>query len=179
MEMLETYQNLYDNTIYGSGAHNCCPGVRDLPKYRRFIQPPVIDVGCGRGDTVDLLRSLGVDAIGIDQITLNNDMLTGDITATQDWSIYKTALCIDVLEHITFSRIRQLLLNMAATERQIITVHTGASGTAHWTHTKQDVELHITQLTFAEWDEVIGQHLTIQRTAPKGLRKFYICGGPL
>lgn len=142
----ELYQKLYTEKglHYGSAARDRCPGVRYLPTYEKWIESPIIDLGCGTGDTVKALRDKGFECDGVDQVRLDNDMIVSDITIPMNLSMYNTALCIDVLEHLDERGIDQVLDNMTQTQRSVISIHTGSS-------TVHGHELHETQRPIAWW----------------------------
>ena len=171
--MRELYQHLYDDRMlcYGSAKHNRCPGVKFYKFYKNALKGKIIDLGCGRGDTVHMLWAEGYDAAGIDQVDLDNGMTVGDITEPLDLSSYDTSLCIDVFEHLEDEALAKVLVNMAATKTQIISVHTGR---AFEIGCKTD--LHPNKKTFAEWDRFISAYLTITRFYEIGKRRgIYFC----
>jgi hypothetical protein len=180
----ELYQHLYEDRMlnYGSAAHNRCPGVKFFADYEYYLEGPVFDWGCGRGDTVALLREHGHYATGMDQIDLDNEMLVGDITQPQivmhegsSHSVpYKTALCIDVFEHLADEDLEGLIANMLTSEKQIISVHTG---TAYEPGCKKN--LHINRKSFVDWHAFLeSQGLEIVRFLQLGKRRgIYFCTG--
>jgi len=172
MPMKELYQMLYEDPArnYGVAAKNRCPGVRSFPLYSNYLESPVIDLGCGSGDTVARIREAGYDADGIDQIELNNGMKSGDATKF-DCSGYGTALCIDVFEHLEPEELTSLLENMAKANRQIIQIHCGPS-----TEKGYSQELHINIKTPEEWDELLSKYFNIQYRHRSGQRVMYFCG---
>ena len=153
----EYYQMLYDDKDleYGDAIHNTCPGVKLFPLYSHWLEEPVMDMGCGRGQVVDLMRKKGWAADGMDQINLHPDMVEGDITKTMLLYMYKSAICIDVLEHLDDADCIQVLKNMSATKYQALTVYCGTS------HRGKGVELHINIKSPIQWAEFICRYLAI------------------
>jgi len=141
------YQRLYDDPtlFYGFADKDRCPGVRLLPFYHKWLHGRIIDLGCGTGDTVEALRKIGFDVDGIDQIVLDNGMLTGDITTKMTLTQYETALCVDVFEHILDDPLTHLMKNMAQVKYQIISIHNAA------TFENLDEDLHVNKKQFSEW----------------------------
>lgn len=157
--MRNEYQRLYRDTEYGKAKHDMCPGFRWFDLYWNWLRSPVIDVGCGTGETVEKMREHGFNAHGIDWIRHNPKMLVGNITKPQDFSRYKTATCIDVLEHIAEGeQLDQLLANLAQTERQVVSIHTGPS------HYDGSPELHITQRSVEWWVKKLRELFEINKT---------------
>lgn len=83
-----------------------------LALYIKFILNPaqVLDIGCGPGHFVDSLRSLGVNAIGIDiddRVAGKPYLFKSDVMSL----VFKSdlCLCIEVLEHIDVKYEAQVL----------------------------------------------------------------------
>lgn len=168
--MKELYQNIYDKLPwYGNSETNNCPGVRFIPYYEHHLMSPIIDLGCGRGHTVNKLRELWFNADGMDFIDIANTMLVGDITKPQDLSKYNTALCIDVFEHLTDEEVRAVLENMKQTHRQVISVTNNSSF-----HLGK--ELHINIKSFETWARLINEYFNIKTTVPiKEFTMLFLC----
>lgn len=124
--------------------------------YIHWLIAPVIDLGCGTGDTVRELRASGLEADGIDQIRLPNGMQTADITHARKIITYRSSICIDVLEHLHDWGCEQVLKNMKQTQRQAITIHVGSS-------TVHGIELHVNQKPVEAWQRQISRHLRVDR----------------
>ena len=61
----------------------------------------MLDLGCGRGHTVEKLREMGFQASGIDQVCCHPEMQVGDITSPiKDIEQYGSVVCIDCIEHL-------------------------------------------------------------------------------
>lgn len=136
MTSKDYYQKIYEDQSlhYGDSSRNRCPGTRYLPLYKDWLKSPVFDYGCGRGDTVELIRYNQLIAIGMDWISLNNDMLVGDITVPADQQseriadamrCARSAICIDVFEHIDDEGLTGLISNLKLARNIVITIHTG------------------------------------------------------
>jgi SAM-dependent methyltransferase len=150
------YQKIYDeNSWYGNAELDRCPGVRLLPHFVDWLEGPVLDLGCGRGHTVEHLQDLGFAADGIDQISCHAEMLVGDITKPiQDIQKYSSVVCMDCIEHLYDEQLEGLFDNMKNVKRQAFSIHNGESnGTG--------VELHVNRLSFVEWSERIRKHFDI------------------
>lgn len=150
------YQKIYDeNEWYGDADHDRCPGVRLLPKYQEWLLSPVMDLGCGRGQTVERLREQGIEADGIDQITSHPGMQVGDITKPiPGMEKYRSAVCVDCIEHLYEEQVIGLFANMKKVERQAFSIHNGESA-------ETGQELHVNRRSFIEWGALIREHFDI------------------
>ena len=154
----QLYQKIYDdNPWYGDAEEGRCPGVRLLPQYQDWLIGPVIDLGCGRGHTVERLRDLGFEAEGIDQISKHPEMMVGDITKPiENLDRFRSAVCVDCIEHLYDEQVQGLFANMKQVERQAFSIHNGES-----TGTGQ--ELHVNRRPFDQWRTVIEEHFVIEK----------------
>ena len=152
----DLYQSIYEeNPWYGNADEDRCPGIRLLPEYQDWLIGPVLDLGCGRGHAVDALIEAGFQAEGIDQIVLNPNMRVGDITQPiADIKNFKSAICIDCIEHLYEEQVVGLFENMQQTQRQAFSIHNGES-----TGTGQ--ELHVNRKDFIDWTKIIREYFDI------------------
>lgn len=152
----ELYQKIYDeNDWYGNAEQNRCPGVRLLPEYEEWIQGRVMDLGCGRGHTVEHLRELGYQADGIDQIQLHPEMQVGDITKPLDMlDQYESVICVDCIEHLHPDQVLGLFENMKRVKRQAFSIHNGPSD-------ETGEELHVNRQEFVDWFRLISKHFDV------------------
>ncbi len=155
----ELYQRIYDdNPWYGDADQGRCPGVRLLPQYKNWLLEPVLDLGCGRGQTVEHLRELGMAAEGMDQIKCNPEMRVGNITEPiADITNFKSVVCVDCIEHLFEAEVLGLFANMKQVKRQAFSIHNGES-----TGTGQ--ELHVNRRSFDDWARLIEAHFEIAET---------------
>jgi SAM-dependent methyltransferase len=154
----DTYQRIYEDfQWYGDGQQGRSPGVRLIPHFIDWIQSPVLDMGCGRGHTVEALRERGLEATGIDQITMHPDMRVGDITQPiEDMEQYRSIICIDCIEHLTDEQVAGLFANMRRVERQAFSIHNGpATGTGE--------DLHINIKSFDVWLQIIEECFEVEK----------------
>ena len=173
MDTKKIYQWLYEreDLHYGQAKYDRCPGVRYIPKYKKWLEGKIIDFGCGTGDTVKELRKLGYEADGIDQIKLPFGMMYGDITKPNIYN-YDTAICIDVFEHIDDEGLEGLLYNMKQCKKQIINVHVKETKSKG----PEGEELHINIKTFDEWEKFIKKHLKVNEIIDQGKRRrMFLC----
>jgi len=150
------YQEIYEKEHwYGDAHQGRCPGNRLFPIYKNWLSNPVLDIGCGRGHTVELLRKEGYDCDGIDQIKINPDMLVGDVTKPLGLEKkYNTCLCIDVIEHITDDILEGLFENFKLFNTQIFSIHNGPS-------IYKGEDLHVNRKSFDEWDSIVSKHFNL------------------
>lgn len=157
----ELYQKIYDeNPWYGDADQGRCPGVRLLPQYQDWLLEPVMDLGCGRGQTVTAIRQLGLQASGIDQINSNPEMQVGDITKPiENLDRFGSVVCVDCIEHLYDDQVAGLFENFKKVKRQAFSIHNGES-----TGTGQ--ELHVNRKNFDDWHILISEHFEIIKTIP-------------
>jgi cyclopropane fatty-acyl-phospholipid synthase-like methyltransferase len=155
----ELYQRIYEeNPWYGDAEQGRCPGVRLLPKYQTWLLEPIMDLGCGRGQTVEHLRSLGLKAEGMDQIRCNPNMRVGDITQPiDDIGTFNSIVCVDCIEHLYEQQVLGLFENMKRVKQQAFSIHNGES-----TGTGQ--ELHVNRKSFEDWATLIESHFELVET---------------
>jgi len=151
-DLLDQYDRLYRDTVYGTKGRS--PGLRLFDRVAPYLRAPVADLGCGRNLFVKRCREAGMPASGFDWVAHGADHV-GDITGDMDLSAFETATSFDVLEHLRRPGIETLLLNVARVPRCIITVHTGPS--RRWFGS----ELHVSQMPWPEWREVLERHVKI------------------
>lgn len=160
----KVYEKLYKTTRYGKASEDCCPGVRLFPHYAPYLKSPVIDLGCGTGDAVRLLREKGFLASGIDWIDYDPDMAVGDICSV-DMGRFETALCIDVFEHLPDEKVFKIL-EMTKNKIFIVSVHIGQS-----VMDGHPEDLHINIKPFEEWEKLIGGKLIYE---PHNKQRLYV-----
>jgi len=163
------YQALYDDKTlhYGQARFDRCPGVRYLPKYLAHLISPIIDLGCGTGDTVRALQEKGYVAQGMDWIDRGLNHTVADITEPQDLSLYKTAICIDVLEHVSDDKLPGLIKNLQQTMHQVVTVHCKSSKERGFSQ-----ELHTNIKTQQQWAELLNQYFDIEDVITLAAHRF-------
>ena len=158
----ELYQKLYEDKKL---KYACRPDNYMLDwfdTYKHWLESPIIDLGCGRGEFVELLKARGYEVTGIDQIDLNNDMLIGDITKPLA-NMYenKTATCFEVFEHIIDDELIGLLENLSKCDKQIISINIDSSYQSNY-----KIDLHINIKSFIEWESFINKYLTVYEFSP-------------
>lgn len=170
------YQWIYDNVDgYGRAEKAHCPGIRVYPYSQEWIiKKPLIDLGCGTGQTAQFFKTKGVDAYGVDYI---NPVLPycrqGDITKSMDLGKYYTATAFDVIEHLNNSQVKGLFLNMVQCERQIFTI---ANTPSYIEKDGKKIDLHINKKPFDTWKGIIGDYFDIvQEFEIRDYQKLYLC----
>jgi len=142
------FQKIYEESDwYGNANKGRCPSVRLLPHYEKYLKESNVELGCGRGHLVDLLRSKGYNCDGYDQIDLGNKMNVADITKPIKLS-GDTVICIDVIEHISDLDLTGLYDNFRKFTTQVFSIHNGPSP-------YNGTDLHINRKPFREWDLII------------------------
>lgn len=174
----ETYQKLYDNSKYGDHEKNLSPEFRWIELYQKHLISPVISLGCGRGGSVLWLREHGYWAEGIDQIELNNGMLVGNICEplkVLEDGYYRSAICMDVFEHVPDKELEGLCGNLAKVEKQVISIHMGSSPADYFVK-GMDEELHINIRTAEDWRSWLRRWFIIdEEKVINRLYHIYLC----
>jgi len=155
------YETLYKDeaTQYASGKHNKSPSLRYLDLYRDWLDGHIIDLGCGRGEAVMLLREEGFDIDGVDFVDLDNGMRVADISKPMDLSDYDTAICMDVIEHMLDEEaMQQVLDNMALVPRQVISTYVGPSIIGG-----MPINLHPLIKTIEQWKWIMKLNFRIEK----------------
>lgn len=117
----------------------------------------MLDLGCGRGHTVEALRELGLVAEGIDQVAVDPAMRVGDICLPiADIRSFRSVVCIDCIEHLTDGQVEGLVANMLEVERQAFSIHNGSS-------TDTGAELHVNRKPFDEWERILSASFRIEK----------------
>ncbi len=124
---------LHRNNIYGYGP----PGrvvSSEVLALSKSLQGPIIDFGCGSGALVKELRSLGLQAFGIEinRLEIMNAMFEevrpyitlydGSLPLPFGANSFESGICVEVLEHITNLESALKELSRIIRNRLIITV---------------------------------------------------------
>lgn len=166
-EMRDHYRRLYRETEYGTPGNS--PGLELFERVSPRLLAPVADLGCGRNLFAERCRAEGIEATGYDWAAEAADV-QADITAPLDLSDYHTATAFDVAEHLTEEGARGLLVNLAATERAILTVHVGPS--RRWLGR----QLHLTRMPWRAWRGLISEYLQIAESEKLTSRRWIFYG---
>ena len=170
------YQWIYKNVDgYGRAEQNHCPGIRVLPYYQHFLEKkPLIDLGCGTGQTCQFFKTKGIDAYGIDYIEPSFEYCRqGDITRSMDLKKYHIATCFDVIEHLNNAQVKGLFLNMVQCEKQIFTI---ANTPSYIEKDGEKIDLHINQKPFEVWRGIINDYFDIlEEFEIRDYQHLYLC----
>jgi hypothetical protein len=174
MNTQSIYQYLYDCTPkYGRPNFNSCPGISFYPYYEKWLEAPIMDLGCGTGDTVIFMRKNNLSADGMDQVIFHPQMLVGDICdPLPEMSRYATGLCIDVIEHIHDDKVFGLLSNLGRCKKQIISIH---NKPAEYRGPNGE-ELHVNLKPFSEWKAILDRYFEVCREiSVSEVQTLYLC----
>ena len=117
-------------TDYSFDARKAIEG--DHPQLIRDVLQPIrlLDVGCGHGHLVRLLREQGVRAYGVDvtvpPLLASQGIQYGDVTneRTIPQKTYDVVVCREVLEHLTIRGVVLAVRTLVATSTRLIYVTT-------------------------------------------------------
>lgn len=121
-------------TDYSFEARQAIEGLHPQLIADVFQPKRVLDVGCGPGHLVRLLRDLGVPAIGVDTSVTALQATWGTegspvmhLDITKHGGIYPLAdlvVCREVVEHLTIRQIRQAVTNLCLLSSKVVYVTT-------------------------------------------------------
>lgn len=114
----------------------------------------LLDVGTGRGETLEIARRLGYDPVKGTEVV--NSLLGGNVIYAEAHCLpfsakaFDVVTCFDVLEHLTYGDQVYALQELCrvARDRVIVTA-------ADYSHVFRGVELHGGRRPYDEWDLLI------------------------
>jgi glycosyltransferase involved in cell wall biosynthesis len=109
----------------------------DAKHWKDFFEPTnAIEVGCGLGPRVGAMRTLGLDAKGIElsKWAVENSLCKGyvnqgDIVVYEEAKKYDLVVCYDILEHICYNDIDKAIDNIIKLTKKNILVSVPYKGT--------------------------------------------------
>jgi hypothetical protein len=149
----EHYRRLFRTTGYD--AHSSRRGPAFWESIRDLLEPPIADLGCGRGHFVRWCLEQGLDGTGFDWVDAGADRVA-DITQPLDLAGYRTATAFDVLEHVPEAELDGVLANLAIPGRWIVTIDNKPS--RPWLGR----QLHVTRLSWPDWRLRLGRRLIVE-----------------
>ena len=132
------------------------PPVSGFVRVRRDTFRSILDVGCGRGDLLDVVKALGWQRVQGTEVVSYLVEARDDVCYADAWDLpfagneFDTVVMVDVLEHLVgkdSERTCRELARVAGT-RVVLTVHNSKS---KW---KDMGELHINRRPYEVWDEL-------------------------
>lgn len=139
--------------------------------------PSLLDVGAGRGETLEMATHAGFDPVrGVECVPLLLDHridygVAWDLPAADD--AFDVVTCIDVLEHIRREDIEASLAEMARVARRKVFI-----GVANHDSRREGVQLHVTRLPYEEWTEIVsGVFPCVQKctAAHRSANQWFLC----
>lgn len=110
-----------------------------------------LDVGCGRGEMVQLARSRGVDAKGVELVAYlcdGQNVINAEITALPfDDGDFDVVSCYDVVEHLPEDQVDLALDELFRVARQTVLITTNDKRSTY-----NGMELHLTRKPRDWWD---------------------------
>ena len=117
----------------------------------------LVDVGCGRGEILDLAEKLGLNATGVEVVPYlidNERVKFGNAWDTKhEDSKFDIVCCFDVLEHLRPEDTVATLQELKRISGRIILMSANNRSTI-----KNGVELHINRRGYDEWEQLIKEH---------------------
>lgn len=176
MDYKKIYNGIYENNKWYNNHYlksgSRCLGAKLLEDYKNWLYGSVIDLGCGRGHTVNEIVKLGFKVNGIDIIDLkyieSKYCQSGNVAEPLDIYSYDTSLCIDVLEHITQDKMFEVLDNMNKTFRQVILVSNMSSCI-------NGIDIHINKKEYDKWHIIISSYFDIKDVINYHGRWMFLC----
>jgi len=182
---VQKYIDAYAHTGYGMGPARKQAATRhiedwlsDNKKPDAEDSPTLIDVGCGRGEMLDIAKSMGFNAKGYDPATCEyrEDVFYGlasDIPAKTDSANLVT--CFDVMEHLLEDDLIPALRELRRVSQGAVIIaaadfpHYGAGG----------VNYHISMRSNDEWYKLFKRVFEHVRLLPRygGISATWQCTG--
>lgn len=148
---IEQYVKAYSFSDYKMGDRRR----RDVYALIRTLSGTLLDVGTGRGETLDMCKDRGIQAAGIEVVP--------DLIEARDNVVYGTSIqipfsdgffdyctCFDVFEHLIEEDLIPTVKEMLRVSKKAIFI--SASETPH---VYRGRELHISKRPRAKWEELL------------------------
>jgi SAM-dependent methyltransferase len=168
---LEVYNNVYENDTNYAKPHK--PKIDYIKNWVGKIEGKVLDAGCGRGEYLREVMSMGNDVFGVELSETCSKKYLNDVphecNNIKDFSdkgvffdkIYST----DVLEHIPPTELEDTLESISKISNDFLFLV--ASGSDK----RFGVELHLSNYTFEEWETILSKNFKINKSI-KGFHEW-------
>ena len=149
---IEKYSRCYQDSSYRMGKRRLQRMKKDLDSVETtFSDFSLLDVGAGRGETVEYAKKLGFIATGIEIVPelCGGDILEGDIYSLEpDFAFIVT--CYDMIEHLPPENLDKALDSLfnAARERVFLTISGNRAE-------KDGMTLHLSVFPLEFWENLI------------------------
>jgi 2-polyprenyl-3-methyl-5-hydroxy-6-metoxy-1,4-benzoquinol methylase len=159
--MQHVYDDLYLHNNYNDPIVTGCETKWQVisPKIKNIRGlTSVVDIGCGRGFYLRKMIDAGIDAFGIEFSTecclqylqdvkhANVDIATYAANTSEKWML---AICMDMLEHITYEDVDNVIESVAKISS------CGIFGISNHSDVMNGVELHIIQQNSIWWEKLL------------------------
>lgn len=168
---LEVYNTVYTNDSNYAVPHQ--PKINYVKNWVGEARSKVLDVGCGRGEYLREVISLGHDAFGVELSEVCSTKYLQDVPHTccsitqftESCSHFDKIYSTDVLEHIPPSELDNTLNNLSDIgDDFLFLVATGSD-------MRDGIELHVSNHTFEEWSNIFTKYFKITKSI-KGFHEW-------
>lgn len=182
---IKKYDYLFaNNKLYNSNKDHPRYGIAEKFLKRCGRVKLVADIGCGRGIFFNRLQKLGFLVFGLEPSNFIVKSLKSpfvsrgtcdDIPFTDD--IFDVVFCLDVLEHIPESLIRESLRELQRISKKYLII-----SAAYHEDVVEKLKVHISLKPYKQWETIISKYFKIvsseliqSRTYSDRTAKIYLC----
>jgi ubiquinone/menaquinone biosynthesis C-methylase UbiE len=147
------YAEAYRHDEYRMGEARKWAAIRDLQSLRGGA---LLDVGCGRGEVLELARSLDFGPVMGTEVV--PELLGEDVRYAEAHALpfpdgaFDHVTCFDVLEHLVPEDTEAALAELARVAAKTVTITV-----ADYPHVFRGVDLHVNRRTYPEWAGLLRQ----------------------
>lgn len=149
-EAIDWYQDIYADPKYGMGMGRKRVATQALINVPRGT---LLDVGCGRGEMLDIAQNLGFTVTGLEasQPMTDGQRVIHGAAQTLPFvdGAFDVATCFDVIEHIPAADVRDVLDELNRVAHSTILITASNLPSMH-----NGIDLHITKYEYTAWDAI-------------------------
>jgi SAM-dependent methyltransferase len=144
---LAKYVEAYRATDYRMGSGRMDSAMRDIADFEGSL----LDVGCGRGELLDIAEGFGLESKGVEVVP---DLIDGErVMYGEAYALpfpdksFDHVTMFDVMEHLLPEDAERTVRELARVARQTVTI-----AISNVSDVRHGVELHINRRPYEDWD---------------------------